>query len=71
MLLSVLFLAQVWYRPFTLFTLFLAIIIGIMAVQTLAVLIFLVTAKWILMGRRQPGCYSWDISPYCQRWQLY
>jgi acyl-CoA synthetase (AMP-forming)/AMP-acid ligase II/acetyltransferase-like isoleucine patch superfamily enzyme/acyl carrier protein len=69
--LSLYFLSQAWYRPFTLFLFFLAIIIVIMAIQSLVVLFFILAAKWILVGRRRPGCYSWDISPYCQRWQLY
>ena len=69
--LSMSFLANAWYRPLTLFIFFLAIIIGIMALQSIFTLLFLISAKWILMGRRKPGCYSWDISPYCQRWQLY
>ena len=69
--LSLSFLAKAWYRPFTLFLFFLAITIVILAVQSLAVLFFLIAAKWILVGKRQPGCYSWDLSSYCQRWQLY
>jgi len=28
-------------------------------------------SKWIIIGRRKPGSYSWDSSSYCQRWQLY
>lgn len=27
--------------------------------------------KWILIGRRQVGSYTWDKSSYCQRWKLY
>lgn len=27
-------------------------------------------AKWILIGRRKPGSYSWQESSYCQRWQV-
>ncbi|KAK3952976.1 hypothetical protein QBC32DRAFT_388932 [Pseudoneurospora amorphoporcata] len=33
-------------------------------------LMITISAKWILLGRRQPGTHSWDLSPYCQRWQL-
>ena len=71
MAITLAFLGPAWYRPFTLFTLFFAIIVGIMAIQSLIVLLFLISAKWILVGTRKPGCYSWDISSYCQRWQLY
>ncbi|KAI0482944.1 hypothetical protein GGR56DRAFT_663621 [Xylariaceae sp. FL0804] len=59
------------YRPAALFVLFLGIIIGIMALQTMLVLLFLVAAKWVLLGRRRPGAYDWDRSAYCQRWQLF
>lgn len=58
-------------RPFTLYLLFLALIIAIMAAQSLLTLLFLIAAKWALLGRRRPGSYDWDASPYCQRWQLY
>jgi hypothetical protein len=30
-----------------------------------------IVAKWCLLGRRKPGIFSWDQSPYCQRWQTY
>lgn len=30
-----------------------------------------IALKWLLLGRRKPGEYSWDESSYCQRWQLY
>lgn len=29
------------------------------------------TAKWTLIGKRQPGVYNYDISSYAQRWELY
>jgi hypothetical protein len=27
--------------------------------------------KWLLMGRREQGSFQWDLSSYCQRWQIY
>ena len=27
--------------------------------------------KWIIIGRRREGRYNWDMSSYCQRWQLH
>ena len=39
--------------------------------QALLALAFIVGAKWALLGRRVPGNYDWDKSPYCQRWQLF
>ncbi|KAK5164900.1 uncharacterized protein LTR77_009564 [Saxophila tyrrhenica] len=58
-------------RPVAFYGLFLLWTILITTLQSLLVLVFLIAAKWILMGRRKPGNYSWDTSPYCQRWQLY
>ena len=34
-------------------------------------LLFDVATKWAIIGRREPGLYSWDRSSYCQRWQLH
>ncbi|KAF7188075.1 Oxalate--CoA ligase [Pseudocercospora fuligena] len=66
------FLADhVWWRPIAVYTFFLTLIVGIMALQSIAVITFIIVAKWILMGRRQPGNYDWDKSSYCQRWQLF
>lgn len=39
-----------------------------MSVSTLT---FDVMAKWVILGHRDTGLYSWDRSSYCQRWQLY
>lgn len=58
-------------RPLAFYGLFLIWTILVTTVQSLLVLLSLIAAKWILMGRRKPGCYSWDLSSYCQRWQLY
>ena len=69
--LSKAFLAQSWYRPFSLFIFFLVLIMGIMAIQNIAVLVILVAAKWILIGRRQQSNHNWDKSSHCQRWQLF
>ncbi|KAK3714424.1 hypothetical protein LTR37_007730 [Vermiconidia calcicola] len=60
-----------WFRPLTYYLIFLLLTIGITVLQSLVVLLFIVAAKWILMGKRKPGYYSWDESSYCQRWQLY
>ncbi|KAM5343355.1 hypothetical protein ACJ41O_011892 [Fusarium nematophilum] len=40
-------------------------------IQSLIVIGLVVSAKWILLGRRRPGNYDWDTSSYCQRWQLF
>lgn len=54
------FLADTWYRPLSLYVFFLALIVGIMALQTVAVLAATIGMKWLLMGRRQAGNYDWD-----------
>lgn len=51
-----------------LFLVFIALLNTLHAVVAVALV---VGAKWALLGRRQPGNYDWDKSPYCQRWQLY
>lgn len=30
-----------------------------------------ICSKWLLLGRREVGEYSWDQNSYCQSWQLY
>lgn len=59
------------WDPFVLFALFggfISVLVTIEAALTLAVI---VSAKWALLGRRQPGNYDWDKSSYCQRWQAF
>ncbi|KAI9715309.1 MAG: putative NRPS-like protein biosynthetic cluster [Chrysothrix sp. TS-e1954] len=49
-----------WYRPFILYALFTAIIVCIMALQSIIALAVAISAKWIVMGRRRQGNYDWD-----------
>ena len=65
------FLSQTSMRPVAIYALFTALIVAIMALQSLVVIAFIISAKWVLMGRRKQGNYDWDKSPYCQRWQLF
>jgi len=65
------FLGKTSYRPIAIYVFFLALIMGIMALQSIIVIAATIAAKWILMGRRKPGNYDWDKSSYCQRWQLF
>lgn len=58
-------------RPILLYSLFCALIIGIMAAQTIVALFGIFASKWMLLGRRAKGNFDWDKSPYCQRWQLF
>ena len=57
-------------RPVVIYMLFTFFISLILSLQALLALAIVIGAKWILLGRRKPGNYSWDTSPYCQRWQL-
>ncbi|KAJ2891879.1 putative peroxisomal-coenzyme A synthetase [Zalerion maritima] len=45
-----------------------AILTFLFAILALAIVI---SAKWLLMGRRKEGNYDWDKSSYCQRWQAF
>ncbi|CAJ2502409.1 Uu.00g098030.m01.CDS01 [Anthostomella pinea] len=56
---------------FTLYGYFAVLISAFITVQVVLALGALIAAKWLLLGRRQPGNYDWDKSSYCQRWQLY
>ncbi|KAI0411261.1 acetyl-CoA synthetase-like protein [Xylaria grammica] len=60
-----------WSDPFILFSLCAALLSALMAVQSIVALGIVIAAKWMLIGRRQPGNYDWDKSSYCQRWQLF
>lgn len=51
-----------------LFLVFISLLTTLHAIVAIAIT---VGAKWTLLGRRQPGNYDWDKSPYCQNWQLY
>ena len=57
-------------RPLAIYSLFLSVMILIMAAQAVLALLIVIAAKWALMGRRTPGKYDWDKSSYCQRWQI-
>ncbi|KAI0008081.1 hypothetical protein F4779DRAFT_642220 [Xylariaceae sp. FL0662B] len=58
-------------QVFVVFGLFTGLMSLLVTVQVLLTLGTLIAAKWILLGRRQPGNYDWDKSSYCQRWQLF
>ncbi|PFH55662.1 hypothetical protein XA68_17861 [Ophiocordyceps unilateralis] len=53
-----------------LFTLTWLVIAVLSTLQAVLALAMEIAAKWLLLGRRQPGNYDWDKSSYCQRWQL-
>ena len=62
---------RIWWRFFTVYGVMSGTICVMGLIQTILALAIVVAAKWILLGRRQPGEYDWDKSSYCQRWQIF
>ncbi|KAI6781760.1 putative peroxisomal-coenzyme A synthetase-like protein [Emericellopsis cladophorae] len=62
---------NMWWDVLALFLLTWVVIAILTTLQAILALAIVISAKWILLGRRQPGNYDWDKSPYCQRWQLF
>lgn len=60
-----------WYDIPALYMLFFVFIAILNTLHAITAIAITVGAKWTLLGRRQPGNYDWDKSPYCQNWQLY
>ena len=42
-----------------------------LTLQAVVALLWGITTKWAIIGRREQGSYDWDKSSYCQRWQLH
>jgi hypothetical protein len=62
---------NMWLDVLALYLLSCVVIAILTTLQAILALTIVISAKWILLGRRQPGNYDWDKSPYCQRWQLF
>lgn len=60
-----------WFDPLVLYLCFFILIAIIATFQAALAIGLVIASKWYLLGRRQPGNYDWDKSPYCQNWQLY
>ncbi|KAL3461223.1 hypothetical protein BJX64DRAFT_300238 [Aspergillus heterothallicus] len=60
-----------WWQPFSVYALFCAVVSAVSFVQTLLGVAVVITAKWLVMGRRTEGAYHWDRSSYNQRWQFF
>lgn len=43
----------------------------VLNLQAIGALLWVVLTKWVFIGQRKVGCYDWDKSSYCQRWQLH
>ncbi|KAJ7272639.1 acetyl-CoA synthetase-like protein [Mycena haematopus] len=61
----------VWYRPGIIYGLIAVSFIIVLNIQAILALWWVVVTKWLVIGRRQDGRYSWDKSSYCQRWQIH
>jgi len=59
-----------WYRFGILYALIAMCFVTILTVQGIIFILWDITTKWVLIGRRKTGLYDWDQSSYCQRWQL-
>ncbi|KAK5998157.1 Oxalyl-CoA synthetase [Cladobotryum mycophilum] len=60
-----------WYQVAILYLLSWAATAVLATAQAILALAIVIGAKWALLGRRTPGNYDWDKSPYCQRWQIF
>ncbi|KAG7445147.1 AMP-dependent synthetase and ligase [Guyanagaster necrorhizus] len=65
------FFSPVWYRVVVLYGLIAIGFAVVLNLQALAVILWVIVTKWIIIGRRNVGKYEWDKSSYCQRWQLH
>ncbi|KAJ7173681.1 acetyl-CoA synthetase-like protein [Mycena filopes] len=61
----------VWYRPGVVFGVIAVCFVIVLNIQAFISLLWVIATKWIVIGRRRDGRYSWDKSSYCQRWQLH
>lgn len=61
---------NMWWDVLAMYLLSTIIIAILTTLQAILALAIVIGAKWALLGRRMPGNYDWDKSPYCQRWQL-
>ena len=60
-----------WYRPAFLYLAIAIFFSVILPGQAIIALFWIIGTKWLVIGRRREGQYNWDMSSYCQRWQLH
>ncbi|KAJ7212625.1 AMP-dependent synthetase and ligase [Mycena pura] len=60
-----------WFRPGTIYGLIALCFVIVLNVQALVAIGWVVATKWLVIGRRHDGQYTWNTSSYCQRWQLH
>ncbi|KAJ7124381.1 acetyl-CoA synthetase-like protein [Mycena epipterygia] len=60
-----------WFRPAIVYGINALSFVVVLNIQAILVIFWMIATKWIVIGQRQDGQYAWDISSYCQRWQLH
>ncbi|KAJ6481523.1 acetyl-CoA synthetase-like protein, partial [Mycena vitilis] len=60
-----------WFRPATIYGLIGLCFVVVLNIQAVLAIAWVVGTKWLIIGRRRDGQYAWDVSSYCQRWQLH
>lgn len=60
-----------WWDVLAVFLMMCVLIAILTTLEAILALAIVIASKWALLGRRKPGNYDWDKSPYCQRWQMF
>lgn len=60
-----------WFRPAMIYGLIGLCFVIVLNIQALLAILWVIATKWVVIGRRRDGQYAWDVSSYCQRWQLH
>ncbi|TRM58785.1 hypothetical protein BD626DRAFT_437806 [Schizophyllum amplum] len=60
-----------WYDFGPIFGLNALVFVVSLCVLNIFAILWFITTKWLVIGRRREGKYDWDQSNYCQRWQLH
>jgi len=60
-----------WFRFGFLYGLNAITFISVLTLQAVLGMLWVISTKWFVIGRRQEGSFDWDKSSYCQRWQLH
>ena len=58
--------APVWYRTGVLYGLIAIAFVVLLSFQSVFTMAWVVATKWLVIGRRAEGSYSWDKSSYCK-----
>jgi hypothetical protein len=60
-----------WFRFWILYGLNAISFVSVLTLQAVLAMLWVISAKWLVIGQRQEGNFDWDKSSYCQRWQLH